>query len=170
MNREFFVLFFVFFLSFSLQVLVFNNILILQNYNPYIYILFILIYPPKINKYLFLGLSFLLGYSIDLFMYTGGIHAFASVFLAFTRVLIIKTIVGNNYYDEEFSMNNFNFFQKLIFIILSVLTHHFVLFSIENFNFRNYDNVLLNTLFSSGLTISLLLIYFGFFERKQIDE
>ncbi len=59
-----------------LQVFVFNHINFLGSYQPYIYIVFVLFYPPYQNKYALLILSFMLGLMIDIFEYTGGIHAF----------------------------------------------------------------------------------------------
>jgi len=50
-----------------LQVLILNNINFLGYINPYLYVLFILLYPFAGNQSLFLILSFLLGLSIDIF-------------------------------------------------------------------------------------------------------
>src|SRR5674476_97570 len=67
------------------QVLILNNIQFSGLINPYMYILFILLLPFTIPGYLLLGLSFLLGISIDIFTNTPGIHAGATVLLGFMR-------------------------------------------------------------------------------------
>ena len=58
-----------------LQVLICNQMNFLGSINPYIYILFILIYPVKNNSLSFIFISFVLGILIDVFMDTGGAHA-----------------------------------------------------------------------------------------------
>lgn len=63
------------------QVLILNNIQFSGFVNPYVYVLFILLLPFTIPGYLLLGLSFLMGISIDIFSNTLGLHAAASVFL-----------------------------------------------------------------------------------------
>ena len=60
-----------------IQVLVLININFLGYINPYIYILFIILFPIKNNRLLFIFLSFLLGLTVDLFLDSGGVHAAA---------------------------------------------------------------------------------------------
>ena len=73
-----------------LQVLVLNNINFLGYINPYIYILFIILYPIKNNRLLFIFLSFLLGLTVDLFLDSGGVHAAACVTIAYIRPILLK--------------------------------------------------------------------------------
>jgi len=51
-----------------IQVLVLKHINFMGYINPYIYILFIVLYPIKNNRMLFLFLSFLLGLTVDMFL------------------------------------------------------------------------------------------------------
>ena len=73
-----------------LQVLLFSNINFLGYINPYIYILFIILYPVKNNRILFLFISFLMGLIIDIFMDSGGINATAALVVAFIRPAVLK--------------------------------------------------------------------------------
>ena len=61
------------------QVIVLNKINFLGYINPYIYILFIILFPIKNNRVLFIFLGFLLGLTVDLFLDSGGVHAAACV-------------------------------------------------------------------------------------------
>ncbi|WNH09042.1 hypothetical protein [Thalassobellus suaedae] len=79
-----------FFVLILIQVLICNHVNFLGYINPYIYVLFIVLYPTKNNRILFILLSFLLGLSIDLFSDSGGIHAAASVLIAYAKYCIIK--------------------------------------------------------------------------------
>ena len=69
----------------GIQVLVLNNVLFMNYINPYIYILFILLLPFDTARWLLLVLSFALGFSVDAFQNTMGLHAFSCVFIAFIR-------------------------------------------------------------------------------------
>src|SRR5690625_7587237 len=62
-----------------IQSLIFNRINFEHVATPYIYVIFILLYHPNKNRYIFLLLCFFLGWGIDMFYFTGGIHAFASI-------------------------------------------------------------------------------------------
>ena len=73
-----------------IQALVLNHINFLGYINPYIYILFIILFPIKNNRILFIFLAFLLGLSIDLFLDSGGVHAAASVTISYIRPVILK--------------------------------------------------------------------------------
>jgi len=68
-----------------LQVLVLNNINLGGYIHPSVYILFILLLPVRMNKNLVLFIAFFTGLSIDYFGNTLGLHAGASVLLAFAR-------------------------------------------------------------------------------------
>ena len=85
MIKDFWKYVIMFFVLVLIQVLVLNNIQISGFINPYIYILFILLLPFNIQGYLLLGLSFLIGITIDIFGNTPGIHAGATVLLGFIR-------------------------------------------------------------------------------------
>ena len=91
MNRVIYVTFLFLSLLF-LQVFVFNNILFLGYINPYLYIAFVIFYPLKKERYLFLFLSFLLGLAIDFFSDSGGINAFSLLFIAYIRLFLVRVI------------------------------------------------------------------------------
>ena len=57
-----------------------NHINFLGYINPYIYILFIALFPVKNNRVVLIILSFILGITIDMFLDTGGIHAGACIY------------------------------------------------------------------------------------------
>ncbi len=81
---------FRFILLVLLQVLVLNNIQFMGYINPYLYILFILSLPYQTPKWFVLLLGFRLGLTIDVCSNTMGMHAFATVFVAFLRGGTIK--------------------------------------------------------------------------------
>ena len=91
MNSEIFSNTVRFFFLILLQVLLLNNINFLGYVNPYLYVLFLILFPFNGNQTLFLLLSFLLGLGIDLFEDSGGINAAACLAVGYS--------IGNQ--DEE---------------------------------------------------------------------
>ncbi|GAA4298056.1 rod shape-determining protein MreD [Aestuariibaculum suncheonense] len=149
------------------QVLICNHINFLGYINPYPYILFILLFPVKNNRLLIIFLSFLIGLAIDLFQDSGGIHAAASVFIAYARPLFLKFSFGMMYEHQTIKFENVEFGSKFTYISILTLVHHFVLFSLEIFNASKIILVLQKTLFSSIFTILLSILATIIFSRKK---
>ncbi|WP_055447909.1 hypothetical protein [Lacinutrix mariniflava] len=141
-----------------LQVLLLSHVNFMGYINPYPYILFILLFPIKNNRMLFILLSFLLGLLIDMFLDSGGIHAAAAVTIAFIRPVALKFSFGSVYDHQTVRFSNVDFGQRITYISILTVIHHFILFSLEIFNFSKILLVLKNTLFSSIFTIIICLL------------
>jgi len=148
------------------QVLVLNHINFLGYINPYIYILFIILYPVKNNRTLFIFLSFLLGLSVDIFSDSGGVHAAASVFIAFVRPGFLKWVFGALYEHQTIKFSNIDLAPQVSYITLLTVIHHLILFSLEIFNFSKVILIAQKTLFSSIFTIILCILVTIIFSRK----
>ncbi|TNJ43721.1 rod shape-determining protein MreD [Tamlana fucoidanivorans] len=148
------------------QVLILNHINFLGYINPYVYILFIALYPIKNNRVILIVLSFLLGLTIDLFLDTGGIHAGASVFIAYARPVLLKTSFGAIYEHQTIKFNTVDFGSKLTYFTLLTVMHHLILFSLEIFSLSKIILVLQKTLFSSIFTILLSVLITILFSKK----
>ncbi|HAQ21774.1 MAG TPA: rod shape-determining protein MreD [Prolixibacteraceae bacterium] len=141
------------------QVLILNNIQVSGLINPYVYILFILLLPFTIPGYFLLGISFLLGLSIDIFSNTPGIHAGASVLLGFLRPGIAQ-LISSREIIEKGNMPNMTllgFASFLKYIVISVLVHHLFLFFAETFSFGDILETLLRWILSSVFSIVIIL-------------
>lgn len=149
-----------------MQTLVFNNINFLGYINPYIYIMFIALFPVKNNRLFIIFLSFFLGLSIDLFSDTGGIHAAACVFVAYIRPVLLKFSFGVIYEHQTIKFNTVEFGEKLTYLTLLTFIHHFVLFYLELFSASKIILVLQKTVFSSIFTILLILIITVIFSKR----
>jgi rod shape-determining protein MreD len=140
------------------QVLVLNNIQFLGYINPYLYILFILALPVQLPRWFLLILAFVLGLTIDAFSNTIGMHAFATVFVAFFREGIIKLFTnieeGNN---PTPSFHTFGVSAYIKYVVLMVIIHHTTLFILEAFSFSNFWIMLAKIILSSFVTILLIL-------------
>lgn len=166
MNSIIFTHTFRFIILVLLQVLVLNYINFLGYINPYLYILFILLYPLKNNRVVFILLSFFLGLSIDMFSDSGGVHAAAAVSIAFIRPFVLKFSFGAVYDHQTMKFSNVEFGSKLTYFTIMTLIHHFILFSLEIFNLFKIILILQNTLFSSIFTIILCVLATIIFSRR----
>lgn len=157
-------LFFILFL----QIVVFNNINFLGYINPYIYISIVFLIPLKLNRFLFLGLAFLYGITIDSFTDTGGIHAFSILFIAYFRDFFIKLFFKKSEIDFTFfNLRSEPFGTVFNYVVILTLIHHFILFSLANFSFENLGDVLLRTVTSSVFTLILYFLGSYMFTKKR---
>lgn len=150
-----------FILLLAAQVLIFNNINFFGYLNPYPYVLFIILYPVNGNKSGLLLASFLLGIIMDMFCNSGGVHAIASITLAYLRPTFFKFSFGVSYEYQTVKINDKLTPERFSFILISVLTHHLILFILETFRLNFFFNILIQTIFSTVFTIviSILIIY-----------
>lgn len=150
-----------------LQVLVLSHINFMGYVNPYLYILFIILYPIKNNRMVFILLSFLLGLFVDMFLDSGGIHAAASVTIAFIRPAALKTSFGAVYEHQALKFSAIDVGQRITYITILTFIHHLILFLLEFFNFSKILLVLKSTLFSSIFTIILCVLVTIIFSRSN---
>lgn len=168
MNRESINIAILFVSLVLLQVVVLNNINFLGYINPLLYILFVVFYPVKKLDTVFIFLSFLLGLTIDFFSNSGGINAASTLFIAYFRIPVIKSVLGKSELEYSgFSLRKLNF--SRVFLIMSILTfmHHFVLFSLEYFKWSSFGLILWRTVLTGFFTIILILISFILFTKKR---
>ncbi len=156
-----------FLLLLLLQVFLLNNINFLGYINPYLYVLFILMYPLDGNKGLLIFLSFLLGLTLDIFGDSGGVHAAASVFIAYIRPMVLKFSFGISYEYNSVKIRKANPTERITYITAMVIMHHFVLFALEIFSINHILLLLKSTLFSSIFTIILVLCSLVLFKKEK---
>ena len=142
-----------------IQVLILNQVQFSGFVNPYIYILFILLLPLSTPRYLLLILAFLIGLTIDVFSNSLGIHAAASVFIAYLRPLVIRFISNREEDRNDYPgllQNKFSWF--LSYVSILVFLHHLVLFNLEVFSFSNFGNTFYRVILSSVFSIFVIVL------------
>jgi rod shape-determining protein MreD len=161
MNSTLLVNIFRFIMLLAIQIVLFNNINFLGYISPYPYILYIILYPVNSNRSGLIISSFLLGITMDMFCNSGGVHAAASLILAYYRPYIFKFSFGLSYEYQTIRLNDSLTPERFSFILVSVVLHHIILFILEAFHFKFIWDMLLRTLFSSIFTIivSIIIIY-----------
>lgn len=151
-----------------LQVMVFNNFDLFGYIDPYIYLIFIFIFPFKKDKTILLIISFLLGIFIDILTNSGGIHTFSLVFIVFIRAFVLQVITRKSLTElTELRNNNISLPVQFVWISVLVLIHHFILFTLEYFSFQQISTILSKTLLTSVLSILFITILLQLFTTQQ---
>lgn len=142
-----------------MQVLILNQIQLGGFINPYIYILFIILLPLGTPRYLVLILGFLIGLTVDAFMNSLGIHAAATVFMAYLRPLVVRSVSSHEEDRNEYPgllQNKFKWF--LSYASIMVVLHHLVLFYIEVFTFSDFFRTLYHVILSSLFSVFIIVL------------
>lgn len=151
-----------------LQVSIFNNVDFMGYINPYLYVIFVIVFPFKKDKSTLLILSFLLGIFVDFLTNDGGIHAFSLVFISYIRLFVFQIITGKTDSDiEEFNIRNIPFLSLMIWIAVLTFIHHFILFSLEQFSFKQFNQLFIKTFLTSLLSIVLVMFSLQLFLKKK---
>lgn len=142
-----------------IQVLIFNQVQFSGFFNPYIYVLFIILLPLSTPRYAILILAFLIGFVIDIFSNSLGVHSAATVFVAYVRPLVIR-LISNREDDKSdypgLNQNKLSWFISYVFMI--VFLHHAMLFYLEVYTFANFFNTLYRVILSSLFSIIVIVL------------
>ena len=149
----------------ALQIFVLNRITLFGKFTPVLYPVFVMFYPFFRNRYVFLGLSFLLGLAVDAFLGTWGINAFATTIIAYFRTIIFRTSTDTS--TDFFSFQSLQWSQFLFFILSSIFFHQLTVQFLEFFKLSRFFDVFFNILATSLISFVFILIYALAFKIKQ---
>ena len=143
-----------------LQVLILNHIDFSGYINGYLYVLFILLLPFETPKWLLLVSGFVMGLSVDIFCQTLGVHALATVTMAYIRPYLLGVIAPREGYEvgSQPNVNSFGLEWFVRYAVILVLVHHFVLFYTETFKFHQFFITFLRVILSSLFTLILIVL------------
>ncbi len=151
-----------------LQVFILNHVNIFGHINPMVYIAWVFLYPVRKTRSLFLILSFLLGISIDFFLDSGGVNAFAITFIAYFRLPILMAVLRKSDLDYgQFNLKTLSVNKIILFISILTVIHHFIVFSLEYFSFSELLNIISNTVLTSIFTIMISFLGITLFAKKK---
>jgi len=125
--------------------------------------------PAGVNKNIVMLSGFAIGFVIDIFSYTFGMHAAATTILAFLRPFVLSFLFESD--DENrnslISPQLLSYRVFIIYILTLLFIHHFILFMIEAGGFSNFGRtfsvIIVSVIFSS----ILILIYELFMQIRR---
>jgi hypothetical protein len=148
-----------------LQVFIVRNLVFFEVAFCFVYISIILFLPSNTPVSAILLIAFLVGLGVDLFYNTAGMHASASLLLAYLRSYIIKVLFPTKGLDTELviSLEGMGMERFIRYIIILTFIHHLYLFFLEagslNYFLNTSLKVVASVLFTSIVTF-LLHVYF----------
>ncbi len=140
---------------------------------PYIYPLFLLLLPFETPVALLCIVGFICGLSVDAFMNTAGMHAFALVLIAYFRINVLNALLPKNiteYSGETPSVKNMGWIPFVIYVSFLIVMHHATFFTIELWSLSNLGYLLLKILASSLTSIIFVLAYVLLFTRQHTSD
>ncbi len=153
------------------QVFVLNQVPPLHHLvTPYIYYLFILWLPFKMGRRTVMLLALALGFSLDCFTKTYGLHAAPCVLIAYLRPFLINLLISQEGAESNYnepSVKSMGFAPYFTYVAILTLLHHSLLFFLEALQTGGYLYFILKTLLSVAISLLLILITELLFVRKQ---
>ena len=161
--REIVSTLFLFLLYLTLQILLVRNLVLFDYAFCFIYIACILLLPNETSFSWLLLIAFATGFVVDIFYNTPGMHAAATVLMAFCRPLVVRSQIDVPGLESriEFSLNELGTGAFFRYVFILALIHHTALFFIEASSLTLFVPTLIrvgaSTLFT---TFSIVLIQF----------
>lgn len=136
--------------------------------SPFIYPIFIFLLPIKISNVRLLLLSFGMGLTVDIFSNTGGIHAAASVFIAYLRPFLLNNLMPGGKLEDQAQpdMEKLGLVSFLIYAGSLLLIHHYLVNLLDVYSFRDFWYTFTKSLLSAVFTLVIVLMYVQVFKRK----
>ncbi len=169
MNRSGIFAVFYFVLYLLLQVMLFKQVVLFNTAFCFLYVAFILLLPIETNILILIGVAFLLGFCIDIFYDSLGLHALSLVLVAYLRNYWLATITPQGGYDAgegpTLAVNGLQWF--MVYSLPLVFIHHFVLFFTEAAGFGIFWFTMSKVMTSLTFTMSVILfLQYLSFERR----
>jgi hypothetical protein len=136
--------------------------------SPFIYPIFIFLLPIKISNARLLFLSFGMGLTVDIFSNTGGIHAAASVFIAYLRPFLLNNLMPGGKLEDQAQpdMEKLGLVSFLIYTGSLLLIHHYLVNLLDVYSFRDFWYTFTKSLLSAVFALIIVLMYVQVFKRK----
>jgi len=138
--------------------------------NPYMYLWFLLILPYQTSVPLQYFLAFLIGSLMDSFEQSGGAHTIACLTLIVLKPMVESALLGFRKPEEDEGLASLSLGPFITTASILVILHHLMLFTMENYGFEHYDQVLIRTFFSSLLSLLLLLILHALIGKRYAKK
>ena len=154
-----------------MQVFVLDKIVLHQMVTPYLYFLFVLWLPFKMQRPWLMLIAFAYGFILDSFRHLPGFHAAACVLIAYIRPFLVNIFIPQEGADTNFEEPSIKSMGGLlpyaIFMSVLCVLHNAWLFLLEAWQFGNFWYFLVKTILSTVLSIALIIVTELIFVRKQ---
>jgi len=151
------------------QTLIFGQLEFGLGLHIMIYPLFLIVLPFDIKPVFLMLIAFAMGIILDAFSNTFGLHASASVLIAYLRPELYRLFAPREGYDILMKPSvrdlGINWFVSVTGIV--ILIHHFWFFFLEFFKWSARFSILKNTILSGLITVFIVLAIEILFTKKE---
>lgn len=160
MTRNTIVQFISFFIYLLLQVLLFKSLTLFNVAFCFIYVGYILLLPIETNSLWLMIIGFIMGFCVDIFYDSLGLHALSLVFIGYIRNYWLSAITLQGGYDAGTlpNMASQGLQWYLVYTLPLVFVHHLCLFLVEASNMGLFWHSMLKTIASLFFTMTLLVL------------
>jgi rod shape-determining protein MreD len=137
---------------------------------PYLYFLFILWLPFKMGRRTQMILGFLLGFSLDAFTKSYGMHTAACVLIAYLRPFLINLLISQEGAESNYnepSITSMGFTPYMTYVAILTLIHHAFLFFLQALESGGFIYFLIKTVLSAAVSLLLIILTELLFSRRQ---
>ena len=149
------------------QVLVLNHVWLLNVATPLLYVYFAITFPRNTEKGEVLGWCFFLGLLIDIFSNTPGLAAGTLTLIGMTQTYLVELFVPRDSVENlEVSAATLGWGKFSMLSGILTLIYCLLFFILEAFNFFDWQLWILRAVFSTVLTLLLMLAIESVRSRK----
>jgi rod shape-determining protein MreD len=144
-----------------------------QFITPYLYFLFILWLPFGINRLSITILGFILGFILDLFSNTPGLHAAACGLMAYIRPSILNLLLAQEASEEvhkEPSVGTMGWGPYLFYVFALTFIHHFYLVLLEWLEFGSFTYFLGKVIATTTMSVLLIFLVELIMNRRKLKR
>jgi hypothetical protein len=150
------------------QAFIFNQLEIGFGIQLMVYPLYIFLLPLEMNVFLLMLVSFGLGFGIDLFSNTYGLHASSALIIAYGRPYLIKLFEPRDGFDPGTELTIYSMGYTWFGYVFGtfLIAHTMWFFFIEQFKWSEFWYVVLKTVLGVPLSLFIcVLLQFLFFKK-----
>ena len=163
-----------FILFLLIQIVILNEIPPIHQFiTPYLYFIFLLWLPFGTSRIATTLLGFVLGYALDMFTNTPGLHAAAASLIGYLRPTILNLLLAQEASEEltkEPSIGSMGWGPFAFYIFSLTLIHHFYLVLLEWLQFGNFSYFIGKVFFTSLMSILLILLVELLLNRRKLKR
>jgi hypothetical protein len=154
-----------FFIYLFYQVLILKNIVLFNTAFCFLYVAYLFFLPVESNPLFLMFAGFIMGFAIDIFYDSLGLHAFSCVLVMYVRNYWLSLITPQGGYDSSatpsIAINGMQWF--LVYTIPLVFLHHSILFFVEAGGFGMFWftlwKIITSTIFTALVTVVVQFLF-----------
>ena len=157
-----------------IQIIILNEVPPLHQFiTPYLYFVFIVWLPFGTSRLTLTVSGFLLGYCLDVFTNTPGLHAAAAALIGYVRPTILNLLLAQETSEEvnkEPSVGSMGWGPYLIYALLLTFIHHFYLVLLEWLQFGSFGYFIGKVIATTIMSVILILLVELVMNRRKLKR